>query len=146
VPYTLQTLFVLLAGALLGPRNGALSQLLYLGLGVSGAPVFATGSFGLATLIGPTGGYLLAFPVAAALTGYVVRFHRTLLWSFLAMTSGALVIFLCGTVQLYSVVFKDWSAAFNAGFLIFSWWDMLKLSAAAMTYHEIAKRWARIPG
>ncbi|MBM2841315.1 MAG: biotin transporter substrate-specific component [Bacteroidetes bacterium] len=145
VPFTLQTLFVLLSGAFLGARNGALSQVLYLGMGVLGAPVFSLGGFGIAKLLGPTGGYLLAFPVAAALVGYLIQFRRTLLWSFTSMTAGLVIIFACGTIQLYAVVFKDWATAFNAGFLIFSWWDVLKLSAAAMTYHEIAKRWARVP-
>jgi biotin transport system substrate-specific component len=145
VPYTLQTLFVLLSGAFLGARNGALSQVLYLGIGVLGAPVFSLGGFGIARLLGPTGGYLLAFPVAAAVVGYLIQFRRTLLWSFVSMAAGLAIIFVCGTVQLYAVVFRDWIAAFNAGFLIFSWWDVLKLSAAAMTYHEVAKRWAKLP-
>jgi biotin transport system substrate-specific component len=145
VPFTLQTLFVLLSGALLGARNGALSQVLYLGIGVLGVPVFAQAGFGVARLLGPTGGYLLAFPVAAAGVGYLVQQHRTLAWTFISMAIGLLVIFASGTIQLYAVVFRDWAAAFNAGFLIFSWWDVLKLSAAAMTYHELAKRWPRLP-
>ncbi|MEK9135773.1 MAG: biotin transporter BioY, partial [Bacteroidota bacterium] len=132
VPYTLQTLFVLLSGAFLGARNGALSQLAYLGVGALGAPVFALGGFGIERLLGPTGGYLLAFPVAAALVGYLVELRPTLLRSFIAMTTGLAVIFTFGTIQLYAVVFKDWSASLNAGFLIFSWWDLIKLSAAAM--------------
>jgi hypothetical protein len=62
VPFTLQTMFVLLAGAFLGARNGALSQILYLGVGAVGLPVFAAGgAMGILRLIGPTGGYLLAF-------------------------------------------------------------------------------------
>src|SRR5512135_696659 len=67
VPYTLQTMVVLLSGAFLGARNGALSQLLYLCGGAVGLPLFAGGAFGVAPFIGPTGGYLLAFPAAAAL-------------------------------------------------------------------------------
>ena len=85
VPYTLQTLCVLLAGAFLGPRNGAISQLLYLAAGVLGAPVFSGGAFGLAQLLGPTGGYLKilgVFPVALenqtskTLHAHRVLFHR----------------------------------------------------------------------
>ncbi len=146
VPYTLQTLFVLLSGAFLGARNGALSQMLYLGIGLLGAPVFSMGGFGVARLLGPTGGYLLAFPAAAAIVGYLIQQRRTLVWSFISMFVGLLVIFACGTIQLNALVFKNWSDAFTAGFLIFSWWDVLKLSAAAMTYHEVAKRWAKLPG
>ena len=145
VPYTLQTLVVLLAGAFLGPRNGAISQVMYLAAGLLGAPVFAGGGFGLARILGPTGGYLLAFPVAAATVGFLLQNRRNLLWSFVAMTAGLLIIFSAGTLQLYAGYFRDWAQAIGAGFLIFSWWDLLKLSAAAMIYHEVSKRWARVP-
>jgi biotin transport system substrate-specific component len=146
VPYTLQTLFVLLSGAFLGPRNGALSQVLYLVAGIAGVPVFSGGAMGLARLLGPTGGYLLAFPLAAMVVGLVVQQRHGILWSFLSMAAGLVLIFLCGTIQLYAVLLHSWSGSFAAGFLIFSWWDLLKLSAAAMIYHEIGKRWKRIPG
>ncbi|HCV43453.1 MAG TPA: BioY family transporter, partial [Bacteroidetes bacterium] len=144
-PYTLQTMFILLSGAFLGARNGAMSQIIYLALGILGAPVFSMGGFGIAWLQGPTGGYLLSFPIAAVVVGYLVQVRRSLSWSLISMACGMTVIFVVGTVQLYAVVFKNWSEAFTAGFLIFSWWDILKLSAAAMTYHEIAKRWPRLP-
>lgn len=145
VPYTLQTMFVLLAGAFLGARNGAMSQILYLAVGVLGAPVFSVGGFGIVSLLGPTGGYLLAFPVAAAVVGYLVQTRQTLPWVFISMAIGLTVIFASGTIQLYAVVFRSWSDAFAAGFLVFSWWDVLKLSAAAMTYHELSKRWVKLP-
>jgi biotin transport system substrate-specific component len=145
VPYTLQTLIVLLAGAFLGARNGAISQVLYLVVGLAGAPVFAGGSFGVARLLGPSGGYLLAFPAAAAVTGFLVRKHSSLLVSFLAMFAGLFVIFTSGTFHLYAVYFHDIRAAISSGFLIFSWWDLLKLCAGAMAYHELAKRWRTLP-
>ncbi|MEW6509410.1 MAG: biotin transporter BioY [Bacteroidota bacterium] len=145
VPFTLQTLPVLLAGAFLGPRNGALSQCAYLLAGILGAPVFAGGAFGLATLGGPTGGYLLGFPLAALVVGILVHRRKTLLWSFLSMAAGLLVVFSLGTLHLYAFTLHDAAAAFSSGFLIFSWWDMLKLGAAAMTYYEVSKRWRRLP-
>lgn len=70
VPFTLQPVAVLLAGLLLGAGAGAASQLTYLAAGAMGLPVFAAGG-GIAYLAGPTGGYLLAFPVAAALAGWI---------------------------------------------------------------------------
>ncbi len=73
VPITGQTLGVLLIGALYGPWRGALCLLAYLGEGAAGLPVFAGGASGAATLIGPTGGYLIAFPVAAAIVGLLVQ-------------------------------------------------------------------------
>ena len=145
VPYTMQTFFVLLGGAFLGPRNGAISQVVYLAIGALGVPVFASAGFGLGRLFGPTGGYLLAFPAAAAIVGYLVERHRSRPWIFFSMAMGLLVIFACGTIQLYAKAIHDWVAAFNSGFLIFSWWDAVKLGAAAMGYHEAAKRWPRIP-
>ena len=72
VPMTLQVPVVLLAGAVLGPAAGLSAVLAYLALGASGAPVFAAGG-GLAYLLGPTGGYLVSFPLAAWLTGMLAR-------------------------------------------------------------------------
>jgi biotin transport system substrate-specific component len=145
VPYTLQTLVVLLAGAFLGPRNGAISMLMYLGAGAIGLPVYSSMGFGVARLLGPTGGYLLAFPLAAALVGFMVRQGSSLLWTVLSMAVALLVIFISGTAQLNAVMFGNWGEAMKAGFLIFSWWDVVKLGAAAATYHEVAKRWPILP-
>lgn len=70
VPFTLQTLAVTLAGLAMGARLGAATQITYLGLGAIGLPVFANFSGGAIHLTGPTAGYLLSFPLAAALLGY----------------------------------------------------------------------------
>jgi biotin transport system substrate-specific component len=74
VPMTLQPLAVLLVGGLLGARLGAASMVLYLALGIAGLPVFTptVPLFGIARLLGPTGGYLLAYPVAAFVVGWLV--------------------------------------------------------------------------
>lgn len=71
VPITLQTLMVLLSGAVLGARYGALSQALYLLVGALGLPVFAGGGSGFGAILGPTGGYLLSYPLAAATVGFM---------------------------------------------------------------------------
>ena len=71
VPFTLQTVGVGLAGLCLGPWRGFASVLLYLLVGAAGLPVFARGGAGLASFAGPTGGYLIAFPFAALLAGFV---------------------------------------------------------------------------
>lgn len=73
VPITLQTLGVLLVGAVLGPRRAALALLLYLAVGLAGLPVFAGFKGGLGVLGGASAGYLLSFPAAAALVGWLVR-------------------------------------------------------------------------
>jgi biotin transport system substrate-specific component len=74
VPITLQTFGVMLAGVVLGARRGALAVLLYLAVGLAGLPVFAQGTGGLAVLGKPSFGYLIAFPLAAALAGYLASF------------------------------------------------------------------------
>ncbi len=131
VPFTLQTLFVLLSGAILGPRLGALSMLAYLGAGAAGLPVFASFGFGFARLLGPTGGYLLAFPAAAFIVGALRGERPTFTRLALPMAAALVVIFACGTIQLRLTLLPDWGVAFNAGFLIFSWWDLVKLFGAA---------------
>jgi len=73
VPITLQTFAVLLAGAVLGAKRGFLAVLLFLAVGAVGLPVFANGAGGLAPFAGPTAGYLISWPFAAALCGLIVQ-------------------------------------------------------------------------
>lgn len=143
VPYTLQTLFVLLSGALLGKRNGAISQVAYLCAGVLGLPVFSGFGFGLMRLLGPSGGYLLSFPVAAFVVGYLLEKHHGMLRAAIAMIVGLFVVFSLGTLQLNFVYYHDLQTAFLHGFMIFSWWDALKLCAAVAIYRQLAPRFAR---
>ncbi len=145
VPYTLQTFFVLLGAAFLGSRNGSLSQLLYLGIGLAGGPVFSGGSFGLARLIGPSGGYLLSFPLASIVVGYIVQRHSGYLWTLVGMFLGLVIVFTCGATFLDFFYLHNFNVSFISGFLIFSWWDLLKLSAAAAIYNEVAKRYKKVP-
>jgi biotin transport system substrate-specific component len=131
VPITLQTFFVLLSGVMLGARNGAISQALYLCAGLAGMPVFAGLSAGPLHLIGPTGGYLLSFPAAALIAGALTSPGRGFARQWLAVFAGSLVIFLLGTIQLKLVFTHNWGDAFRQGFLIFSWWDAIKVTAVA---------------
>jgi len=131
VPYTMQTFFVLLSGAILGKRDGFMSMCAYLALGLIGVPVFSSAGFGLARILGPTGGYLIAFPAAALVVGYLTEYRQTFLWTAASMLLGLLIVFSFGTIQLHFVYTHDWRTAFTAGFLIFSWWDAVKLFAAA---------------
>ena len=111
VPITLQTLVVLLAGATLGSRYGTLSMAFYLLLGTTGYHVFAGGEWGLQTVFGPTGGYLLGFVLAQPIIGRLTRSQyqeycparRTQRWltTLLAMLCGTLIIFGCGLTWLY---------------------------------------------
>ena len=105
VPFTLQPMVVLLGGAALGSRLGMSSQVLYLAAGIAGLPIFASSPLlpqGLARLLGPTGGYLLSYPLAAFVTGFLAerRFDRRYLTSVLAMTAGLAIIFAAGVAWL----------------------------------------------
>ena len=105
VPFTLQPMVVLLGGAALGSRLGMSSQALYLLAGVAGLPVFAASPVlpqGIGRLLGPTGGFLLSYPVAALVTGWLAErtFDRRYLTSILAMSCGLAIIFACGVAWL----------------------------------------------
>jgi biotin transport system substrate-specific component len=119
VPITLQTFGVLLCGAVLGPRRGFLAVVGYLVLGFAGLPIFADGKSGLAVLAGPSVGYLLGFPLAAALCGFLVqRLPRRGLpgvpMVFLAgLTSSAVFIHTLGMLGLMWRLGIDWNAAFT---------------------------------
>ncbi len=130
VPVTLQTFMVVLTGALLGSRRGAVAILLYLAEGLAGLPVFSLGRAGLAHLLGPTGGYLVGFVAAAWLTGFLVE--RRLAVTFL----GALIVLILGHLASY-VTGVAWlgvsfglSRALALGFLPFLVGDALKVAAS----------------
>ncbi len=138
VPITMQTLFVLLAGAVLGGGTGAASQLLYLTAGIIGLPVFAGGTFGLAALYGPTGGYLIGFLAAPLVVGYLIKRKTGLKWNFLVFSLGAFTILLIGSSYLYIFYIHNLRAAFYAGFLPFIPGDLFKIAAAASIYSSYA--------
>ena len=104
VPFTVQPLIVLLGGAVLGARLGAWAQVVYLAVGIAGLPVFATAELphGIWRLLGPTGGYLLSYPAAAAVTGYLSEhgFDRRYVTQVTAMFAGLLVLFAGGVARL----------------------------------------------
>ncbi len=145
IPFTLQTFFVLLSGAFLGARNGFIAQLLYVAAGAIGLPVFSGASFGLVRLFGLTGGYLMGFPLAAAMIGYLVTVRNGYLWTMFSMFLGLCVIFIMGSAYLNFVALHDVQQSIMSGFLIFSWWDIVKLSAAAAIYAEFSKRYKKLP-
>jgi biotin transport system substrate-specific component len=140
VPMTLQPLAVLVVGALLGGAAGLGALLLYIALGIAGFPVFAAGGSGVARLLGPTGGYLLAFPVAAWMTGILtspVLGHDRMLDAagalrvLLACAVGMVVIHVGGVAQL-ALLGGDPAMAFRMGFVPFLTGDLIKVGLAAV--------------
>lgn len=133
VPLTGQTFAVLLTGALLGSRMGALTMLVYLAEGAAGLPFFRGGAGGAQHLLGPTAGYLFAFPVAAFVTGYLAErgWDRRFVTAAAAMALGSLVILACGWAWL-SLFYRTASDAFAAGVLPFLVGDVIKIALAAL--------------
>jgi biotin transport system substrate-specific component len=134
VPFTFQPMVVLLGAMALGARLACVSQLLYLAAGVAGLPVFAASAAlpaGALRLIGPTGGYLMAYPLAAFLVGWLAErgFDRRYLTSVIAMLAGLIVVYACGATWLAMSV--GMQAALAAGVYPFVAADLLKLLAAA---------------
>jgi biotin transport system substrate-specific component len=130
VPMTLQPLAVLAVGGLLGAQGGVASLVLYLALGIAGFPVFAGGGAGLVHVLGPTGGYLLAFPLAAGLVGALAGPQAGILRVLLACAAGMVVIHAGGVAQL-AVLGGDPATAFRIGFVPFLTGDLLKVGLAA---------------
>lgn len=133
VPVTGQTLAVLLAGAALGWRRGALSQLAYLVEGAAGLPVFAGGTAGLAVLVGPTAGYLVGFVFAAALIGALLErpSRPGVPATLLAMTLGSAVVYLFGVAWLSHFIPGGLTAAIVVGIVPYLPGDLLKILIAS---------------
>ncbi len=142
VPLTLQPMVVLLGGLALGSRLGSASQILYLAAGIAGLPVFAASAVlppGPLRLLGPTGGYLMVYPLAAFVTGYLAErgFDRKYVTSVLAMLAGLLVIYAAGVTWLGlfartgEAAAPGISAAVVAGVYPFIVPDLIKLAIAA---------------
>ncbi|MFP4321334.1 MAG: biotin transporter BioY [Anaerolineales bacterium] len=139
VPITLQVLVVLLAGLALGPRDAFASQVAYLMLIAGGAPLAANGLGGFAAFTTPTLGYLLSFPLAAGLVGWL-GMHPRFGVRFAASWLGILVIYLCGTAYLKAYLEISWAAAWAAGVAPFIVLDIAKAIIAA-GLGEGARRW-----
>lgn len=133
VPITGQTLIVLLAGAALGCRRGAASQIAYLAEGAVGLPVFAGGTGGALALIGPTGGYLIGFVAAAAVVGWLIErgSSRHALASVATMLVGSAVVYVFGVAWLSHLIPGGTSVALAQGVFPFIPGDVLKSLIAA---------------
>lgn len=133
IPITGQTFAVLLAGALLGSRLGAITMIAYLIEGASGLPFFSGGQGGLLHLMGPSGGYLVAFPAAAFITGAFAEhgWDRKFLTAAAAMAVGSLLIMLSGWLWFSLVMRTSPAITLFATVLKFIPGDIIKISLAA---------------
>jgi len=140
VPITGQTFVVTLSGAVLGARRAFLAQALYLAEGALGLPVFAAGGAGAAVFAGPTAGYLLGFPLAAALTGALAQrgWDRRFSTMLPAMLIGSVPVFALGLAQLSRFIPADRLLA--AGLFPFLPGDLIKATLAALAFPAAWRR------
>jgi biotin transport system substrate-specific component len=133
VPVTGQTLAVVIAGAALGARRGAASQLLYLLLGLF-LPVYSDGASGIDVIWGATGGYIVGFIVAAGLIGWIAErgYDRHRITAMLAFAAGQLAIFAIGVPWLAVSTGMSWGDAIHNGFIIFIAGGIMKAVLAGM--------------
>ncbi len=142
IPITLQTLFTALSGALLGGALGALSQVVYILLGIIGLPVFAGGKAGLGVLFGPTGGYLIGFIAGSFVIGKIIdlKSGAGILRIALAMVAGFLVIYAFGVFQLSLVAGLSLAKTLSAGMLPFLIGDAFKIAVATFVALKLRDR------
>lgn len=147
VPITLQTFFLYLAAALLGGRLGALSQAVYLLIGIIGLPVFSGGKGGIGVLVGPTGGYLVGFVAGAYVIGRLVEMRKTPgpVWIAFAMVMGTAALYLLGVTQLILVARFSVTQAIAVGVLPFLVGDAVKIGVAVLLTLKLRDRF-RIRG
>ena len=143
IPITLQTLFVYGSGLVLGARNGALSMLLYLLLGMI-FPVYAGSGYGLTYLAtAVSAGYLLGMPVSAYVIGFLGKRSRNIPGTLLALVAGSAVLFTFGVVWLhYATGHTNWWYSIEVGWLRFVGFDIAKILIVALSYGGL-RRWCR---
>jgi len=141
VPITLQPMLVVLAGLMLGPVAGFASMVLYLAAGAAGLPVFTPiGAPGLARFVGPTGGYLIAYPAAAFIAGFLATRSHGFAARWLAAVAGIAVIYVGGIAQL-SILTGSITRAFVLGITPFAAFDLVKaIVAAALSGPRLTRR------
>jgi len=132
VPFTLQTLSVMLCGLALGAKKGLLSQLLYIAIGAAGAPVFQNGSYGWHVIVGSTGGYIVSFAIVSALLGSLAQSGWTKnVWkTAAAMAIGSAIILGVGSAWLAG--FIGWPSAFKGGVAPFVVPEILKAAVVIL--------------
>lgn len=141
VPLTLQTFFVLLSGAALGGRMGAVAQASYILLGVMGLSVFSGASSGPGYLLGPTGGYLFGFVLAAVFVGRSLRFRRGgFPFVFGVFSLGAMIILAAGAVWLKFLLGCSLEHAVWLGLMPFIPGDLIKVSVVSVLYLKFEPR------
>lgn len=141
VPMTMQTFAVMIAGIVLGPKNGALSTLIYMLLGAIGLPVFSNFSGGWQVLIGPTSGFILTFPLMAYIIGLGTKWSSRYKWGYpLALILGNLVNFLGGIAMFCLLTKSSFLVGLTTCALPFIPVTILKTILASILGRDIRRR------
>lgn len=149
VPITLGTFAVMLTGCILGPSRGFAAVALYLGLGAIGLPVFSEHRSGLGVFTGPSGGYLLSFPIAALLGGFLVKYVagrrrvRAAVVFCCSLAASVLIIHPMGIVGMKLVLDLTWAEAFKAD-MAFWIGDLLKTTLVALIASEVHRAFPQL--
>lgn len=145
VPITLQTLFVLLAGFLLKPKSAALSQIVYIGIGLVGLPIFSGFTGGIQAVLKPSFGFLVGFVVASILASVLSKKNRTIPGLFIAGTVATLSMYVIGIPYMAFILNYVMDSGFslmailNMGLILFLPGDLLKLVTAVYLGNRLSK-------
>lgn len=140
VPLTMQVFAVMLCGMLLGPKLGFISQLIYVLVGAIGIPIFAQMMGGFGIIVGPTGGFILSFPIVALISGYFSSNYKTKLFTIVGMLLGLVTSYLIGTAQFCLITKMSFISGLMACVIPFIILDILKIVLACITGFSISKR------
>jgi len=131
VPMTLQTLAIMLTGVMLGAKKGVIVSVVYILAGALGAPVFAGLTGGPGTVFGPTGGFIMSFPILALVAGIGAE-KGNAIWLWSGLTLGVIINYLCGTIYFSIYTSNNLITSFTACVLLFIPTDILKIIIAGL--------------
>jgi len=141
IPITLQTFFVLLSGAFLGSGLGAITQSIYVFLGLCGLPIFTGTGVGMLYILGPTGGYLFGFILASLLVGRLIKYGRgSLFFTFVIFCIADLVLLSSGVIWLKLLFGYPFRKLLFIGLIPFIPGDLFKALTAAVFYLKLKSR------
>lgn len=140
VPFTLQNFGIIITGLILGSKCGLISTLIYLILGGIGIPVFTQFSAGIGVLFGPTGGYLLGYPIMAFIIGYIKEKFNSNVLTAISMVIGLIVVYFLGTIMFSFITGNTIINSILYCVIPFIVVDLLKVILAYIVFQAISKR------
>lgn len=140
VPITMQVFSLVLCGIILGPKLGFISQLIYVLIGLIGVPVFSQMSGGISVIIGPTGGFIISFPIITLLAGYFSKRYNSYFMIMIGIFGGLMINYLVGTLQFILIMKVSFVEGLTLCVLPFVVLDFVKIYLATIVGISISKR------